>query len=91
MYDIVIKNGSVIDGTGAVAYHSDIAISDGRIVRIARNITDESKKYIDASGLTVCAETFFMTIFKGLSFVAIGALGSFKSVKRTFSSVSSPK
>ena len=53
MYDIVIKNGSVIDGTGAVAYHSDIAISDGRIVRIARNITDESKKYIDASGLTV--------------------------------------
>ena len=53
MYDIVIKNGSVIDGTGSPAYHCDVAISNGKIVRIARNITDDSKEYIDAKGLTV--------------------------------------
>lgn len=53
MYDLIIKNGAVIDGTGSPAYHCDIAISNGKIVRIARNITDESKEYIDAQGLTV--------------------------------------
>ncbi len=53
MYDLIIKNGAVIDGTGSPAYHCDIAISDGKIVRMARNITEDSKKYIDAKGLTV--------------------------------------
>ena len=28
MYDLIIKNGAVIDGTGAPAQHSDIAILD---------------------------------------------------------------
>lgn len=53
MYDLIIKNGSVIDGTGSPAYHSDVAISNGKIVKVARNITDSSKEYIDAEGLTV--------------------------------------
>lgn len=53
MYDLLIKNGNVIDGTGAPGYHCDIAVENGKIVRIARNITGESKNVIDASGLTV--------------------------------------
>lgn len=53
MYDLIIKNGAVVDGTGSPAYHCDIAISNGKIIRIARNITDESKEHIDAQGLTV--------------------------------------
>ncbi|MBQ4527933.1 MAG: D-aminoacylase [Clostridia bacterium] len=53
MYDLIIKDGTVIDGTGVPAYHCDIAIADGKIVRIASDITDESKKIIDARGLTV--------------------------------------
>ena len=53
MYDLIIKHGTIIDGTGSPAYHCDIAISNGKIVRIERNISDESKEFIDARGLTV--------------------------------------
>jgi len=53
MYDLIIKNGAVIDGTGSPQYLSDIAIKDGKIVRIAKNITDEGPKTINAQGLTV--------------------------------------
>lgn len=52
MYDFVIKNGRIIDGTGSPAYWSDLAIKDGKIARIAKNITG-GKKTIDANGLTV--------------------------------------
>ena len=52
MYDLIIKNGTVIDGTGAPAQHSDIAILGGKITKIARNIREESKEIIDAKGLT---------------------------------------
>ncbi len=53
MYDLTIKNGVVIDGTGSPAYYSDIAITNGRIVRISKKITDESLEIIDANGLVV--------------------------------------
>ena len=53
MYDLIIKNGTVIDGTGAPAQHSDIAIFGGKIAKIARNIKENSKEIIDAKGLTV--------------------------------------
>jgi N-acyl-D-amino-acid deacylase len=37
-YDILIRNGRVVDGTGNPWYHSDVAIKDGHIARIARDI-----------------------------------------------------
>lgn len=52
MYDIIIKNGKIIDGTGSPAFDSDLAIKDGRIVCIDKNITG-GKKVIDASGLVI--------------------------------------
>lgn len=52
MYDLIIKNGKIIDGTGSPSYYSDLAIKDGKIARIAKNITC-GKNMIDASGLTV--------------------------------------
>ena len=52
MYDLVIKNASIIDGTGRDAYVSDIAIKDGKIARISESITD-SDKVLDVTGLTV--------------------------------------
>jgi N-acyl-D-aspartate/D-glutamate deacylase len=30
-YDLLIKNGKLIDGTGAPARHADVAIADGKI------------------------------------------------------------
>ncbi len=52
MFDIVIKNGKIIDGTGSPSYFADIAISGGKIARIAKNI-EGGKEVIDATGLTV--------------------------------------
>ena len=45
MYDLVIKNGMIIDGTGSPSYFSDVAIENGKIVRVARGL--EGKRVID--------------------------------------------
>ena len=34
MYEFVIKNGNIIDGTGGAAYKADVDIADGKIARI---------------------------------------------------------
>ncbi len=51
-YDIVIKNGLVIDGTGAPARRADVALAGGRIAAIG-TIADGAKRTIDAAGLAV--------------------------------------
>jgi N-acyl-D-aspartate/D-glutamate deacylase len=50
--DLLIKNGTVIDGTGARGRRADVAISGGRITEIG-SISDSSRKTIDASDLVV--------------------------------------
>ena len=35
-YDLLIKNGTVVDGTGAARYQADIGVAQGRIVEIAQ-------------------------------------------------------
>ncbi|MBQ8814959.1 MAG: D-aminoacylase [Lachnospiraceae bacterium] len=52
MYDLILKNGNIIDGTGSPAYLADLAIVDGKIVRIGQGLTG-AKQEIDATGLTV--------------------------------------
>ncbi len=51
-YDLLIKNGTVIDGTGAPRRHADIAVADGRIIEIGR-IGDGAKRVIDAADCIV--------------------------------------
>jgi N-acyl-D-amino-acid deacylase len=53
LYDILIKNGRVYDGTGAPWFYGDIAVKDGKIVKIGNLTTDTAKKVIDAAGLAV--------------------------------------
>ena len=53
MYDILIKHGQIVDGTGAPAFYGDIAVKDGVIVKIAPEIDAEAKQVIDAAGLQV--------------------------------------
>ncbi len=48
-YDIIIRNGCLIDGTGTPGYTADIAIKNGKIARITKTITSSSPKVIDAS------------------------------------------
>jgi len=52
MYDCLIKNAYVIDGTGAPAFQADIALKNGKIARVAQNLQDDCF-VIDAAGLTV--------------------------------------
>jgi N-acyl-D-aspartate/D-glutamate deacylase len=49
---LVVRNGTVIDGTGAPAYEADVAISDGKIVQIG-NISARGAEEIDARGKLV--------------------------------------
>jgi N-acyl-D-aspartate/D-glutamate deacylase len=52
MLDIVIRGGTVVDGTGAEAYTADVAVRDGRIVEVGR-ITEAARDTIDAAGCLV--------------------------------------
>src|SRR2546428_796626 len=51
-FDLIIRHGRVVDGSGNPAFFADVAIKDGRIARIGRIIGD-AKKEIDAQGLIV--------------------------------------
>ena len=52
MYDVIIRNGTVIDGTGAERRNADVGIVDGRIAAIGTIETDAAKT-IDATGKLV--------------------------------------
>ncbi len=53
MYDILIKGGLVVDGSGAPGYAADVALKDGRIVRIAESLDGEARRVIHADGRVV--------------------------------------
>ncbi len=52
-FDIIIRNGKILDGTGREAYQADIGIKDGYIRAIGKLQEEEGIKVIDASGLYV--------------------------------------
>ncbi len=51
-YDLLIKNGLVVDGTGAPARRADVAVTSGKIAEIGR-VTDGAAAVIDATDLVV--------------------------------------
>jgi len=51
-FDLLIKNGTVVDGTGGPSRRADVAIANGQIVEIGK-IAENAKKTIDASDLIV--------------------------------------
>ena len=52
MYDLVIRNGTVVDGTGLPQYRADVGVSGERIAAIGR-IAERGKEEIDATGHVV--------------------------------------
>ena len=53
VFDLVIKNGTIVDGTGRSQYRGDIAIADGALVQVGGTVTGDAREVIDADGLIV--------------------------------------
>jgi N-acyl-D-amino-acid deacylase len=51
-YDLIIRQGRVVDGTGNPAYFADVAVKDGRIAAIGR-ISGDAATVVDAKGMVV--------------------------------------
>lgn len=54
MYDLIIKNGEIMDGSGTESYIADIGIKDGYIKQISPVIENLNTEVIDANGYIVC-------------------------------------
>jgi N-acyl-D-aspartate/D-glutamate deacylase len=52
MFDVIVRGGSVVDGTGAPAFLGDVAIKDGRIAAVGQ-VSGEARQVIDAAGRIV--------------------------------------
>ena len=50
MLDILIRNASIIDGSGGATFEADVGVADGRVVAIAPEISLEAVRTIDAQG-----------------------------------------
>lgn len=46
----VIRNGTIVDGTGAPAYVGDVAIKDGLILEVGENLAVKGAREVDATG-----------------------------------------
>jgi N-acyl-D-amino-acid deacylase len=53
MLDLLIRNGQVVDGSGAPRYRADIAVDGGRIVEVGQSEGAEAETVLDASGCVV--------------------------------------
>jgi len=51
-FDLLIKNGTIVDGTGADRFHGDIAVTDGKIIEVGK-VSGSASRTIDASDLIV--------------------------------------
>ena len=52
-WSLLIKNGIVIDGSGAPGAAADVALEGDRIAAVGRNLTGQAARTIDAKGLMV--------------------------------------
>lgn len=53
-YDLIIRNGQVYDGSGEKGEKIDLAIKDGKIVKMGKLINTIGDREIDVGGLVVC-------------------------------------
>jgi N-acyl-D-amino-acid deacylase len=52
MYDLLIRSGTIVDGSGVAAFTGDVAIENGRIVAVGR-VEGAARRTLDADGLLV--------------------------------------
>lgn len=80
-YDLIIRNGRIVDGSGRPGYSADVAIKGDRIVRIGRLAQARAKRVIDARGQVVTpgfidmlgqSETYLLIDPRAMSKVMMG-------------------
>ena len=71
-YDVLIRNGSIYDGTGAPPYVADLAINGDRVSAIGQFAPGSADLEIDASGLAVAPGFFNMLSHAHLSLISDG-------------------
>ena len=54
MYDVLIKNGTIVDGTGEAKFKADIGVKGDKIVKVGELSREHAQSEIDASGKYVC-------------------------------------
>lgn len=52
-YDLIVRNGRVIDGAGNPAFFADVAVKDGKVAAIGRRLAGAAGREYDAGGLIV--------------------------------------
>ena len=52
MYELVIRNAAVVDGTGALVRHVDVAVAEGRIAAVGA-VAERGREEVDAKGLVL--------------------------------------
>ena len=52
-WSLLIKNGTVMDGSGAAPFKADVAVAGDRIVAVAPELSDNAERIIDATNLVV--------------------------------------
>lgn len=50
MNDMLLKNATIVDGTGAEGYLGDVLVNEGKIVKIGTNLQDSAKEVYDLQG-----------------------------------------
>lgn len=91
MFDYAIKNGLIVDGTGAAPYQATLYIEGEKIAKISKDDSLAAKTVIDASGLAVapgfidmhthsdvspyCAPDFETALTQGITFHLAGNCG----------------
>src|SRR5690349_3863800 len=80
-YDLLIRNGRIIDGSGRAGYVADVAIKGDRIVKIGKLSQASAARTIDAQGLVVApgfidmlgqSETYLLIDPRAMSKVMMG-------------------
>lgn len=51
-FDLLVKNGRIIDGSGGPSFYGDVAVKDGKIVEVGK-LSGDAGRTIDADGLVV--------------------------------------
>lgn len=53
MYDLILRNGFIIDGTGEAGFEGDVGVKNGQIQKVAATIADKGEQEIDVDGKCV--------------------------------------